>query len=629
MRKRQAALLLLLAAVLTGCTRTEKEIPKEITEQSGQEETEKEEEKQEETNQEEINQEAASGFVRSSIVLEDEEAVYICGSSRLLKWEKKSGKTEVLWENAELVKSRGARIYSEGSGLLTGDSIYFVEAFTKEEDGTEEKALSVIGTDGTGYQRLNVLPDYTNDSMLLADGRLYINAANTVVCYGTDEKGIFSVPEEINKNADYGKLSVDLCEISYQHNGNRTLFAPEARHSFGYYLMKNEYDRFIKVLPETGEEIRLPMELQEYYLQTYNGRYFLFAGYGDGERLYLTDRETLETRLLAEYEAGVHIIAMDEENVYLAYSAGSDARQCVFERISLQNGEKKLLFTDDGCENYAYYTPEFLMDITLYDGYFYYEGVRDYKIYLMRRSLEEPETEERIGEPVFDSRISEVGRLENYYEEIYSQVLPDALLTEIDCKRLVVDEKFTGAAEINRILAEWEKKNININEAPIYAMEEREEWLKEEREEVPTYLLNYSYTSDIYEISYFDGNYLSFCQQSYEYTGGAHGMPYWTGFTFDLQTGQRLSLADIVENSEEEINGIVTGYFAAYINENPDNFWEDAILTVQGQSDFNSRFYLTEEGINFYFEPYALACYAAGFQQVTVPYSEFRMLNPF
>ena len=105
-------------------------------------------------------------------------------------------------------------------------------------------------------------------------------------------------------------------------------------------------------------------------------------------------------------------------------------------------------------------------------------------------------------------------------------------------------------------------------------------------------------------------------------------MPIWTGFTFDLQTGARLSLTDIIGNSEEELKEIVTRYFAEYISQAPEAFWEDALDTVRENINFNSDFYLNENGITFYFSPYELASYAAGFQEVTVPFEEFEMKIP-
>lgn len=100
---------------------------------------------------------------------------------------------------------------------------------------------------------------------------------------------------------------------------------------------------------------------------------------------------------------------------------------------------------------------------------------------------------------------------------------------------------------------------------------------------------------------------------------------YADGKTFDLQTGKQLTLNDVIGNSEEELKEIVTAYFAEMINQNPGNFWDNAVESVREWTDLESTFYLTEEGIKFYFEPYVLASYAAGFQEVVIPYSEFEM----
>lgn len=57
-------------------------------------------------------------------------------------------------------------------------------------------------------------------------------------------------------------------------------------------------------------------------------------------------------------------------------------------------------------------------------------------------------------------------------------------------------------------------------------------------------------------------------------------MPYRTGFTFDLNTGERLSLEDVIDNSEEELKEIVTAYFAKDINEFPEGYWGDAFTLL-------------------------------------------------
>ena len=189
---------------------------------------------------------------------------------------------------------------------------------------------------------------------------------------------------------------------------------------------------------------------------------------------------------------------------------------------------------------------------------------------------------------------------------------------ETDLSWLVVNENIPGAEAINAVLTG--EQDANIARAEVGA-EEVEEWGMEEG-----LGLNYSYSSAFSGFSYCDSKYISFVQSDYEYYGGAHGMPIWYGYTFDLQTGKLLLLSDIVGNTEEELKEIVSGYFAEMINREPENFWENSVEYVYEDISFQSDFYLTEQGIVFFYHPYELAAYAAGFQKVTIPYSEFDML---
>ena len=138
--------------------------------------------------------------------------------------------------------------------------------------------------------------------------------------------------------------------------------------------------------------------------------------------------------------------------------------------------------------------------------------------------------------------------------------------------------------------------------------------------------MDYSYNSVLSPIFRYGDRYLSFCQEDDEYNDGTlHGSLYRKGYTFDLLTGEELALGDVVENSGEEINEIVTGYFAALINEHPEAFWDNAMDIVREQVSMDSDFYLTEEGICFWLPPYAIASFAGGFQEVTIPYEEFEL----
>ena len=559
---------------------------------------------------------------KSCLIEEDSDYLYLCGSYQLLKLNKATGESTVLWENKKDFEGLDYRLYSDGQGFLFGDRIYFIEAYRDEELGSECKALSVICTDGTGYQRLHQLDSYSSGSMVLLDDELYVDAPDEEgnagwLCYQFQEDGSFS---ESSRPELEELVRQGYSQLSYTDNGRRKLLMPEAEEKFGYLVLRDENYEVVKVDPKSGEEEKLPAELLQ--MEAYNEGNFLCVA---GNKLYLVDSKTLQINKTIQYDNSVSyidVITTDEEYAYVTYVTEDESehtQKCVFEKVSLETGDRSVIFEQEQMVGVGAEFSIYLSDIVVKNGYLYYAGAEDYQLYMMRRSLANPSEEEKLGEAFYDSGIGEVGTIQSYYERTYSRTMPDVLLTETDLEWLQVDEKFAGADKINRYLEEEQNKNIEYENGNV-------EWMEEMIEEYGEDGISHSsYSSTLSEIAYFDGRYVSFCQQEYDYQGGAHGMPLWIGLTFDLETGERLSLPDVIANSEEELNSIVTEYFAEYINGNPEEFWEDALDIVRDEICFESDFYLTEDGIKFYFHPYALSSYAAGFPEVTIPYDEFEM----
>lgn len=559
---------------------------------------------------------------KSCLIEEDSDYLYLCGSYQLLKLNKATGESTVLWENKKDFEGLDYRLYSDGQGFLFGDRIYFIEAYRDEELGSECKALSVICTDGTGYQRLHQLDAYSSGSMVLLDDELYVDAPDEEgnagwLCYQFQEDGSLS---ESSRPELEELVRQGYSQLSYTDNGRRKLLMPEAEEKFGYLVLRDENYEVVKVDPKSGEEEKLPAELLQ--MEAYNEGNFLCVA---GNKLYLVDSKTLQINKTIQYDNSVSyidVITTDEEYAYVTYVTEDESehtQKCVFEKVSLETGDRSIIFEQEQMVGVGAEFSIYLSDIVVKNGYLYYAGADDYQLYMMRRSLANPSEEEKLGEAFYDSGIGEVGTIQSYYERTYSRTMPDVLLTETDLEWLQVDEKFAGADKINRYLEEEQNKNIEYENGNV-------EWMEEMIEEYGEDGISHSsYSSTLSEIAYFDGRYVSFCQQEYDYQGGAHGMPLWIGLTFDLETGERLSLPDVIANSEEELNSIVTEYFAEYINGNPEEFWEDALDIVRDEICFESDFYLTEDGIKFYFHPYALSSYAAGFPEVTIPYDEFEM----
>jgi len=557
-----------------------------------------------------------------SSILEDEEAVYFCGRQHILKWYKETQQTDIIWMTDKEKITESAYAYRDMQGILLGDKIYFVESWLKDPVNPLVSetlyALSVVNTDGSNYREIEQFSGLNR--LMLLDGILYFSYdvdSKALEGYVVDGSGEL-LTESGKVIAEPANVPEGYTEMSYCNNGMQFLMAVESGYRFGYYVLHDENYELCKVDQNTGEKDILPEEYKDYFLLSYNQNYFLMIDYEE-DAIYLIDTGDWESDLLINIDSSISIINMDEEYVYwMRYSQGDDFSQNIFERISIETGIVEDLFVLDSFVGMPDESPWYLMDIAVVNDYLYYVGAQDYKYYLMRRDVNMPGAEEIIGEAFFDSGISQIGDIKTYKEIIYSENNPEVVLGEIDLEWLVVDEKFPGASQINLLIEEEQKGNIAYEREMALSMEE---WAADGG-------IGSSLTSSVSPIYYFNERYISYTQQNYDYTGGAHGMPYWIPYTFDLETGEELGLSDIVANNEEEFKKIVTAEFTEMYNVDPGMYWDNAVENVHEWTSMESPFYLSEEGLVIYYGPYDLASYAAGFQEIIVPYEELELYIP-
>lgn len=569
---------------------------------------------------------------RGGMVLEDEEAFYLCTTEQIRRIQRKDGVSRILWERV----SDPDQIFSymEGSGILLGEYLYFLEEGQREPDGQEGRAFSVIRTDGSGYRRLAQLEDYPL-ALSFFDGGLYLEwAGGYTLCCPVERDGSPAGDEasgEMIRETHLVNVPQGYTPASVRRAGSSYIGAVESRELYGFYLLKNQDMEAVIVDPQTGEEKPVPTEG---ILRSLNQDYLLFTDYKkDREEVYLTDVKNLETRFLTSFDSREWsesmILDMDRDYVYVALESaeGNPPGDTVYKKIDLETGESTELFRRSRWVGMEGRDSLYSKAMAIEDGWIYYADVRDYKMYLMGRNLARPQEAVLLGNPLYESGIGQVGTVERYFERVYSQQQPDFVLAEMDLERLTVYERFQGAARINQFLTRYQEDIISYEKDAQDIKWREEEIASWEGEDIPP-ALSYSYTSRISPITFFDGDRFSFRQMDYDYIGGVHGMPYWAGFTFNLHTGERLGLSDVIENSEQELKDIVVRYFEEYMAQSPDGFWDDALTVVRDRTDLSSDFYLREDGICFYFGPYMLSSYAAGFQQVTIPFEEFEMKIP-
>lgn len=123
------------------------------------------------------------------------------------------------------------------------------------------------------------------------------------------------------------------------------------------------------------------------------------------------------------------------------------------------------------------------------------------------------------------------------------------------------------------------------------------------------------------------GNTLAYTIEGYKFSGGAHGLSWRTGLNYDIESGEQLALHNFI--SDEQMEALPTilrktlcedrGIY----NEN----YHDA-LTALGYfpNDIlpTENFRITNDGIEFLYNPYEIGVYAVGMTIIKVP---FRILN--
>lgn len=105
----------------------------------------------------------------------------------------------------------------------------------------------------------------------------------------------------------------------------------------------------------------------------------------------------------------------------------------------------------------------------------------------------------------------------------------------------------------------------------------------------------------------------------YLYTGGAHGMPIIRTFIFDVSTGDRIELSDLFKPGTDFLKTIAVYAEQEIIKRDvsePDWIKSGTEPKPENYQDY----YLTKDGLMIVFPPYQVAAYAAGPQEVLIPF---------
>lgn len=120
-----------------------------------------------------------------------------------------------------------------------------------------------------------------------------------------------------------------------------------------------------------------------------------------------------------------------------------------------------------------------------------------------------------------------------------------------------------------------------------------------------------------YKVTYQQKDLLSVVISLYEYTGGAHGIPVQYAFTFNLTTGDPLTLKDLFQAEAPYIEAI-DHYIEKTIEAAPEDDYFEGEFGFQGIHS-EHPFYLTQGAVVIFFTPYEIAPYSTGIPEFHIP----------
>ena len=631
MRKRMSvlALLLLSALVYAGCGSKQAEAPGEeapasVTETEASA-TPKPELEEEETVKDAGISVVETGFgaeipdsVNASPVIVGEKGVYFIGENRVSIMDLESGNARTLWEGERVDGWDEMNATTGGKGILLKDNLYFLNTYyVKNEDSftVPNYALVRLQSDGSESEVVyNYGEEYASYNMYFADGTIYVDASGVGDRITIDADGRVEDITDSSLASSSVAVPDDYRMVTYVNNGNQTAFPDDTIKNNGKMVLINQDYEYV-LYDKDGSTSLLGGEVSSYY----NGKLLInkntddYSGYDYG----IVDMKSGEYTYLCYSDDRLNIVAMDNDYVYTSEDA-EDGRSTIYNKISLKNGRIDMLldkqYSEDSLVTYVNGTMPCVLDGKLYtitsENYAMYNEIIDLST-----------KEETVsGESYYDSGIGQVGKLERCSEEYTA---PDGtVLMTVNAEVLKVSDRYAGASKINAVMSDV-LDSLSNHDAD---RQEALSWYEDAGED-NAWFLRYSFDAEVSKITYLDEKVLGFEMNGYDYYGGAHGMPWKDNYLFDLETGERLTLGDLVAVTEEELDSIVVD---AYKNNGEwEYYWDESENTIiEGISYETTDFTVTEDGLKFYFYPYALASYAQGFTYATVPYDRLGISYP-
>lgn len=187
-----------------------------------------------------------------------------------------------------------------------------------------------------------------------------------------------------------------------------------------------------------------------------------------------------------------------------------------------------------------------------------------------------------------------------------------------------------AAAAINETLhKQYTDFSVGTESSDEYAISGKENYLADAKALFDEYLAAGNATNFIpyalrreANVRYAGRYLLSITYDDTSFMGGAHGYTGRYGHTFDIRTGQELTLADLADNYDAFLSAAVEqlkdiSYGAEYAAYGLNEGYEEQLAGLFREGNW----YFNDEGLVLIANPYELASYAAGLIEFTLPYA--------
>jgi len=181
--------------------------------------------------------------------------------------------------------------------------------------------------------------------------------------------------------------------------------------------------------------------------------------------------------------------------------------------------------------------------------------------------------------------------------------------------------KYANDSIIQQFASDLKKEYILTNEPILNEMDEKS-----------LYSFNNEHILDGFSLLN-DENIYSYGINRYVFMGGAHGLNTINYYNFNLKTGKLITENDLfLKNTVSKLTDLIKLRIIEQSNEDKGikpiknlektDFWIDAIKP-------NGNFYITDESLNYLFNPYEIGPYYLGITEVQIPYERMKnILKP-